>query len=219
MPKKRISRNKRLLPVLHVFCEGEKTEPNYIKGYLNKFHSCNRRLKIVIIENTNKSTPVQLVDDAYKIKKDSKTPKNDVFWVVYDREGKHNYKDSLHQQAFERARSHKINIAISSVCFEIWLLLHLVESNASYSSCDDLLKNSPLQNELQKLGLAKYEKGCQDIFERISGNIDDARSRAIRMNTATLNSSNADPTRPYLHNPYTDMHLLLDEIDRFFRDL
>ena len=79
MPKPRGERKRELKPVLHIFCEGEKTEPNYINGYLKKFCPGNRRLKVIKVEKTRKNTPVQLVDEAVTLKKDRNTPNADVF--------------------------------------------------------------------------------------------------------------------------------------------
>lgn len=58
MPKNKEKRRKKipLKPVFKIFCEGEKTEPLYIKGYINYFHSDQRR--IIVVEKTEKNTPV-----------------------------------------------------------------------------------------------------------------------------------------------------------------
>ena len=54
MPKPRSAANKPVKPILHIFCEGEKTEPNYLNGYLGKFHPGNRRLNVIKVEKTKK---------------------------------------------------------------------------------------------------------------------------------------------------------------------
>lgn len=103
MPKKRKKATRQLKPVMHIFCEGEKTEPNYINGYINSKHNGNRRLKIIRIEKTTKNTPIQLVEEALNQKKSGSTPDEDVFWVVYDRESNQKYADDLHQKAYGKA--------------------------------------------------------------------------------------------------------------------
>ena len=97
MPKPRRKSNKKLKPVFHIYCEDEKTEPNYLNGYLNKFHPVNRRLKVIKIEKTRKNTPIQLVNEAVIKKKNKSTPSSDSFWVVYDREAITKYPNSLHK--------------------------------------------------------------------------------------------------------------------------
>ena len=80
MPKKRNRPKRQLKPVMHIFCEGEKTEPGYLNGYLDRFFPGNRSLKVIKVEPTKKNTPKQLVDEAVSMKRSS--PKGDVFWVV-----------------------------------------------------------------------------------------------------------------------------------------
>ncbi|MCV6639264.1 RloB family protein [Candidatus Albibeggiatoa sp. nov. NOAA] len=213
MPKKRNKVKRNLKPVLHIYCEGEKTEPNYISGYINQKFPTNRRLQVIKVEPTKKNTPKQLVDEA--IKKDKDCPADDIFWVVYDRESEQKYKQPIHKEAYNKAQKHGINIALSNVCFEVWLLLHFQSSVAHYHSDDDLRKNSSLRQEFKKRGLKDYEKGNPNIFHIISSNIDNARQRAKKLNQNTINSADVSWTKPYQLNPYTDMYKLLDAIDEF----
>jgi len=215
MPKRRSGRKLKLKPVLHIFCEGEKTEPNYLNKYLDKYHPFNRRLNVIKIERTKKTTARQLVDVAEELKARRDTPESDDFWVVYDREGVHKYSNDLHSQSFERAKRENINIAFSNVCFEVWLLLHLVYSTASYTDCDNFLANSPFRAELAKRKIASYSKSDAGLFDVLDAGLTDARMWAPRMNKATADASGEDVTKPYLLNPYTDVHLLLDAIDEF----
>lgn len=205
-----------LKPILHIYCEGEKTEPNYLNGYLNRFHSSNRRLKVIKIEKTKKNTPVQLVDVAIKAKK--ATPDNDIFWVVYDRESTQKYSDNLHAKACGKAKAKGIKIALSNVCFEIWLLLHFQNSVATYNCYDDLRNNSVLRNECKKRGLKDYDKSERSIFSLFTNDeIKQARLRARRMNTQTKRSASSSCTKPYQWNPYTNIHHLFHAINKFSR--
>jgi hypothetical protein len=217
MPKPRGKANKPVKPVMHIFCEGAKTEPFYFKGYLNRFHSGNRRLKVVEIEESKKNTPVQLVEEAVKLKKES--PENDVFWTVYDRESTQKYSDALHQKALNKAVSHGIKTALSNVCFEIWILLHFTDSTAPYQNYDDLIRNSSLTNELKELGIEKYDKADQGLFLKICNNIPEARERAKKMNAAAVRSASEKITEnsPHLLNPFTQVHELLDAIDNIMK--
>ena len=86
---------RQLRPVLHIFCEGEATEPGYIDGYKDLF--CDFKASIVV-EKTAKTTPVQLIGEAIKRKKSGLSGKSDEFWVVYDRESPIKYLEKLHQR-------------------------------------------------------------------------------------------------------------------------
>lgn len=213
MPKPRGNKNrKKLKPVLHIFCEGAKTEPNYFNGYIKEYFSNNRLLKV---EKTKKNTPVQLVEEAIRLQTDNVTPKHDVFWVVYDREAKNKYSNNLHKQALDKANGKNIKVCITNVCFEVWILLHFSQVTAPYSSCTDLLKNSPLKAFLKKHGINDYDKADENVFELISSEISLARDRAEKMNAETLKSSYETAVNPHLLNPYTQVHELLDAIDKF----
>lgn len=97
MPKaKKSKNNKPVKPAFHIYCEGEKTEPYYIKGFIEHFYSSYRN--ILIIENTNKNTPVQLVEEAINAKKIGAP--NDIYWVVFDRESTSKYSLKYHNDAY-----------------------------------------------------------------------------------------------------------------------
>lgn len=220
MPKKKINNSSalHLKPILHIYCEGEKTEPNYLNRYIEKFFSENRRLKVVKVEKTKKNTPVQLVEEAIKSKK--KSPDGDVFWVVYDRESTHKYSDALHETACSKAKAKGIKIAFSNVCFEVWLLLHFQNNAKSYFNYDDLRDNSRLREECKKRGLKNYEKGEQFLFDLFTTDeIKHARKQARRMNSQTKKSAISTHTKPYQWNPYTNFHHLLHAIDKFAKKL
>ncbi len=72
MPKTRAKGTTPLGSVLHIFCEGEKTEPNYINAYMEKTHPENRLL--VRVETCSKNTPVQLVEAAVSLKNHKDKP-------------------------------------------------------------------------------------------------------------------------------------------------
>lgn len=215
MPKKIDKPKRKVLPQMHIYCEGEKTEPSYIKKYLNKFYDGDRRRELIVLEETRKNTPVQLVEEAVAHKNRRNCPEGDVFWVVYDRESIAKYPNELHERAMRSARRHGINVAISNVCFELWILLHFVKNSASYTSYTDLMSSSPIKKELAKIGIAKYEKGEKKIFDLIDGNIGIARMNAEDMNAQTRAAAQANMLEPYFLNPYTEVHKLLDAIDEF----
>lgn len=214
MPRVRGTGKRVLKPLLHIFCEGEKTEPNYLKGYLAKYHPGNRTLKVIRIAETVKNTPEQLVDVAMEKKNSHDASTNDEYWVVYDREAISKYSDSLHLKSLSKANANTINVALSNVCFEVWILLHLITSVGSFNSCNDLLKRSPLKAKFKQKGI-EYDKGNPSIFEIISDNIPKARDNAKKMNKRTLESSEAGKDHPFQLNPYTDVYKLLDAIDIF----
>ncbi len=220
MPKSRNNRlQKKLRPVLHIYCEGAKTEPNYLQGYLNKYFPTNRRLKVIKIEDTKKNTPKQLVDEAIKKKKQTdKDHLNDSFWLVYDREAESKYSDQLHQEAYNKAEKHNICIALSNVCFEVWLLLHFLQTTRPYSCYDELEREGILQREFNKKGIDGYHKNSNIFHHLTDQEIQNARDRSQHINQQTEQSAAFSRCRPYQLNPYTDIYKLLDAVDEFAQE-
>lgn len=215
MPKKRSSSSRDVKPVFHIFCEGE-TEEAYLHGYINKFYSENRRLKVIRIEEATKNTAKELVGEAIEFQEKENCPEGDIFWVVYDREDEKEYSDKFHKIAYDKAKPKNISIAISNVCFEVWILLHFQATVKPFSSYDDLIKNSSLRDLCKKRGLDDYEKGNKQFFDILKEKeLDDARTRAERMNQNTRENADLKWTMPYQWNPYTNVHELLDAIDKF----
>lgn len=203
MPKLKKREKQELKPRLHIFCEGEKTEPNYLNWYIGGVFPGT---KLIIVEETKKNTPVQLVEEALKAK--TKEPDGDIFWVVYDREGQTKYPDAFHADARQKAGK-QIHIAISNICFEVWLLLHFQKTVAAYSNCADLLKKSKLKKEYIK----DYDKANKRHYS--PSEIASAREYAKHMNNQTKKGANPAWTQCHQWNPYTDVYKLLDAIDEF----
>jgi hypothetical protein len=203
MPKPLKSKQKTLKPRLHIFCEGEKTEPNYLKGYIERMFPGT---KLSPVRKTPKNTPVQLVEEA--IEEKNKNPSGDHFWVVYDREAKNKYSDSLHAEARTKAKKHGIKIAFSNVCFEIWVLLHFQTSAAVYTNYADLYRRSKLKTHMKN-----YDKGTKRLFSE--NEITYARENAKALNKKTIESADPRWKAPHQWNPYTDVYKLLDAIDQF----
>lgn len=211
MPKKKLRNKIPLIPTFHIFCEGAKTEPYYIKNYVSHFHSENRN--IILVEDTNKNTPVQLVEVAAEDK--AKGNKNDVYWVVFDRESVTKYPHSLHLKARTIAKKHNIEIAFSNVCFEYWLLLHLTYTTASYDSCNDLLNNSKFKLLLKKKGIDDYDKGFIYLFDSLKEEIPTAFKNSEKVKNYAINTAENGKVSPCYLNPYTDVHELFIDIGNF----
>ena len=197
----------------HIYCEDEKTEVNYFNACKSAF--INEHRKLVVVEKSKVNDPLKLVE--FVVDEKDKFPRGDVFWVVYDRENAEQEPDHKYAQAEKLAKKHGINIALSNVCFEQWLLLHFVYSTAAYKSFEDLKKNSPLKNHLAKIGIVNYDKGCADIFKLVNQN--DGLNKAIE-NSEKLEKYMLDRALPgkiaaYQVNPMTQIHLLLKAINDF----
>lgn len=198
---------------MHILCEGEKTEPYYLKGYVMNY--APSKANVICVPDVKYNTPIALVDAAILLKNSRDTSSDDEFWVVYDREAVAKYPHTLHAQARTKALANNVRIAFSNICFELWLLQHFGYRNTPYSCCDDLLKHSPLKADLLKVGITDYNKGDPHLFAKIQPGLARARVRAEALNKDSLLASAKEITQPHMLSAYTDIHLLLDAIDAF----
>jgi len=211
VPKKKKSNSQSVKPVFKMFCEGEKTEPLYIRGYINHFHSDKR--SIIVVENTNKNTPVQLVEVAITAKKQGSG--DDVVWVVFDRESEAKYSHELHAQARAKALANGIQIAFSNVCFEFWILLHFGYTSGCYSSYDDLKKKSALISKLKEVGIQNYDKASPMLFDKVKELIPDAIKNSERLKDQVIKASDIGKAAPHHLNPYVDVHEMFLDMKNF----
>jgi hypothetical protein len=214
MAKPRKADTRKIRNKMHIYCEGAKTEPNYINAYINSLE--NRALRsVIVVEPTKKNTPIQLVDVAVQHKRSRSTPAGDVFWVVYDRESTIKYPDLMHDKAYNKARDNNINIALSNVCFEQWILMHFLPNAQPYSCFDDLWQNSKLREKILSRTGSNYDKSGTTLFPYLADDIATARTIAAAINKNTLASAAPGRNKPHHLNPYTDIPKLLDAIDEF----
>jgi len=161
---------------------------------------------------------VQLVEVAIEHKKT--TTKNDIYWVVFDRESIAKYSHSLHLEARNLANKNNIEIGFSNVCFEFWLLIHMEYSTASYDSCSDLLAQSNLKSALKKRGIDNYDKGFAYLFDTLKNDsgVERAIKNAAKVNKSVLESAESGKDLPHFLNPYTDVHDLFVDMDNFINN-
>lgn len=220
MPRQRKGSVRRVKARIYIFCEGEKTEPNYIRAYIQAFYPACARLKDaekpVSIQNTKKNTPKQLVEAAEEFVKQLDFPEDQV-WVMYDRESVAKYSDKDHALAWLKAQKSRIKVAISNVCFEYWLLLHLKTTSQPAANCDELVGSKHFKQAIHDLGFNDYEKGQTKIAKALMASeyIQRAKNQARKINQQTITASPAaDSQLPYRLNPYTNVYEVLDAIDK-----
>ena len=215
MPKpRRVKRLKSVTPKMFIYSEGEKTEPDYIKGYLSDKYKGSALVDFIEIEDIKQNTPNSLIKRIITEKRTHQD--NDIHWVSYDREHKDKITDTQHSKAMNLAKQNSIKIAFSSVCIEQWILLHFIQSTAPYSCCDDLIDNSPLKQELRNIGVVGYNK-ADHLYEELKDYVAGARSRAKKVNKMVFKGapSGTKVDEIYKLNPYTNFYELLDAIDKF----
>lgn len=187
--------------VMHIICEDSKSARYYLQGYKK-----DKNLKEYIEFEPHKYTdPLNLVEDAKRIKKENP---NDTVWVVYDSESPQQRDiKKEHAKAWQNANDSQINVVLSCVSFETWILLHHKYSTAFFQCSDDL--ESHIQEKLDK----DYTKKDEGIYKRLKSKVEEARNNAIKLKK---HNKDVNPSKkPYEMNPYTDIHKLLDAMSSF----
>jgi hypothetical protein len=111
-----------LAPRVLIVCEDEKSSPNYFHALKREF-----RLSATIVGSGHFSQPIQVVERARQRKQsaaDEDAPFDSV-WCVID--GDYGIRIN---NARACAQANGIELAISTQCFEYWIVLHFEESAA-----------------------------------------------------------------------------------------
>lgn len=113
---------------LLVFCEGERTEPEYLDALRREPDvRTAAAVDIRIDQHCAGSKPVALVRRAIAARDQALQSGGEIdeFWCVFDVECPQPHPGLL--AAVNLAADHDIHLAISNPCFELWLVLHFAE--------------------------------------------------------------------------------------------
>ena len=190
--------NKRIL----ILCEDEKSSLLYFDSF-KKDEKFKRNLTAVTVEvyHPKNYSPLGLVNYGIEKLKKSKEEKNEYneVWAVFDKDG-----HSKIPQAFKKAKKNNINIAISIICFEYWVLLHFERTLESFPKCKDLLRY------LKKNHIKKYEKS-ENYFNLLKDKINIAISNGKWVESQVKPIINSGK-KVYQLKSYTDVYKLVRKL-------
>lgn len=196
-PRRRASRQARRR--LLVVCEGERTEPEYIKGFERQV-----RNHLVTVEvSKERGDPRKVVEIAKALMHDAKREARrshdtwlefDEVWCVFDRDEHERY-----DAAVNMAQDNNLELAVSNPSFELWLVLHFRESPGPQH-------RDTLRRMLRDRLLPGYDKGID--FEALAEGIEVAIERTRRLDEDA--AAMGEPRR----NPTTGVYRLTDSIAR-----
>ena len=186
-----------------IVCEGEKTEPNYFKAFID-----NRRseVKEVNVKGCGCST-CQLINEAKKIREklEHERPVSfDRVWLVFDKD---EFKDF--NKAIEDAKKEGMNCAWSNQAFELWYVLHFqylvtgVDRKQYIEMIEDKVRKA---SKSKKFKYKKNDVGFYQILQE-HGNEDFAFKNAEK-----LRNRHKGKVDYAAHNPRTEVDLLVDEL-------
>lgn len=108
-----------------VATEGLNTEPQYFNE-LAKYYR-NPRIRVLFIPpKDNKTSPKHVLDNLKDFSKKNHLKNDDEKWIVIDRDY---WTEKELSDVRTKSNQFGIRLAVSNPCFEIWLLLHLVDIN------------------------------------------------------------------------------------------
>ncbi len=176
-----------------IVCEGEKTEPHYLRALRDYLELSQANIKI---DPNSDSSPTSVVKYAKElIKENLKDPYDNVYCVI-DRDRHADFDTAISQIKGFRNKNTKLHDIVSNPCFEYWILLHFTYTTKLFgtsgdSPCFDLIKND------LKDFIPDYEKSDKIIMkEIIESGLNMAIANAKRANeTARKNDTDIPTTK------------------------
>lgn len=184
------------LPLLLVVCEGEVTEPQYVRGFAKAQGANTVRLHVA----APGGDPRALVERAAELRDDAagraaregdENLAYDEVWCVFDVDD-----HARLQAARELAQRTGIGLAVSNPCFELWLLLHFRDQGA-HLTC---------KRAAELLGKHIRDYGKHVRYEELSMGYEDAVERATSLERRLLEAGTEGG------NPSSGVHRLTERI-------
>lgn len=189
---------------LLIVCEGEKTEPQYLREIQQAYRLATAHVQV--LHSQIGTEPLQVLDYALTVFKEGDREHGvypgefDRIVVVFDRDQHQTYHAALAKVAAQSGRLRNdnrvavpVDVVASVPCFELWLLLHFEDVHAPLHRHEALAR--------LKTHLPGYEKGSGGHWVATQGRLDAATQRAQRLAATTTAH---DGTQPY-----TAMHELV----------
>jgi hypothetical protein len=194
--------NRELKAYFLIVCEGEKTEPNYFKGFPKQ----SGKIVYDIKYDGGGISTLKVVEKAIELRDKSKQ-KYDRVWAVFDRDS---FKSSSFNSAILKANAHKISCAWSNQAFELWYLLHFhnrvtAMDRNEYSKALEEAINSKQKSKSTSF---KYKKNDTSMFSLLAkyGNQEQAIKWAKKLNENFEGEKYSD------YNPSTQVYKLVEEL-------
>ncbi len=186
-----------LPPYIRIVCEGFRTEPNYLNGWLKANHYVAPNPAFKAKDNSPRGV-VKEAKRVYKEARRMKIPTEKIhIWAVFDRDGHPGIPEAI-----DEAENCEINYAFSNVCFEFWILLHYARVTQQFANCDEVI------DFIKKYHDADYGKS-NDHYARLKDKI----GKAILNGKWLLETHWQYDDRPvWEKNPFSNVHEMLEKL-------
>ena len=169
--------------VIHIYTEGEKTEPNYFNAIKNELRVNEIDIKVIGLGDHTDSLVKRVIEMKNGI---SKTDEESEWWVVFDKDDHSGFK-----QAIEMAESNDIKVAYSNECFELWFILH-------FEYLQSAITREDYNRKLTELLEQKYDKTNSDIYRLIKDKESTATENAKKLDKMHDQEGSSEPEKPNL---------------------
>jgi len=189
---------------LLIVCEGEKTEPQYLREIQRAYRLATAHVQV--LHSQIGTEPLQVLEHALNVFEQGDRERGvyaaefDRIVLVFDRDEHKTYHAALAKAAAQSGRfcndngvAVPVDVVPSVPCFELWLLLHFEDLYAP------LHRNEVLQR--LRAYLPGYEKGGGGHWATTHSRLGDATQRAQRLASVTTAQDG--------RQPYTTMHDLV----------
>ena len=133
--------------------EGVRTESAYFDGIKQKLRDSRLNMLILTRDESGRSNPTQVIEQLDEYKKENRIGPRDLLCLVIDRDSQSTSVAQL-RKTYRLCTQKGYLLALSNPCFELWLLLHLVDlSEYNQNQLKDLLENKrqKMKREVQSV--------------------------------------------------------------------
>lgn len=192
LKRRRPSRNPRRR--ILIVTEGQVTEPEYILGLRRHYRLPLVELKVVGGAGVPKTVVEKALELLEESRRDARREKEPAVafaavWCVFDVDN-----HPFLPEALQHAAAHKIQVALSNPCIELWLLLHWQDHSAH-------IDRAALRQRM-RAHVSGYDKHVDFPSYEPCINKAVARAQGLRIRAKTAGNSRGNPT--------TDMDLLVE---------
>jgi hypothetical protein len=197
---------------IFIACEGSNTEPLYfenIKEIQEEIDNYPYSLKIYPDKEYDKNPKTDAIG-LIKVAIEAKDEYDEV-WVVFDKDGY-----TKHEEAFKLAVDNEVNIAFSSIAFEMWILLHFEKNNTKSKKSAEIIETHFTMNNKY---LIDYNKsGDFNVYPLLAEKMEVAYRNAVWLR------SFAESDVIHDINPYTNVdrlvkYLFLNEFEYIYMSI
>lgn len=193
------------LPVVTVVCDDQRTAVAYFQCLKQRI---KQKLTLNVVRKPHPAASTdEVVDRAVnELRSLQEVQSHDeedqtIVWALIDTEADAATQDAA-QRAKEKAEKVSVRVALSNPCYEIWTLLHLVDTGELFQNCKavvDRLKQA-WQKEFGESFDRKAEADCSKIIE----------IRTTAAARARKHQENNDPSWTEVYRVIEDIHAHLN---------